>query len=70
MNADTPFGAPPMSGGKQGWKAYRPVIWSLMAAVAVALLVNPWFVAMFPVGVAIGLSARIWRGRHPRRRRA
>jgi hypothetical protein len=61
MTGDTPFGA-------QGWKDYRPVIWSLMAAVAVALLVKPWFVSLFLVGFAIGLGARIWRGR--RRRRA
>jgi hypothetical protein len=56
-----------MSGGRQGWKVYRPVIWALMAAVAVALLVNPWFVSMFLVGVAIGLGARIWRGQQRRR---
>ena len=56
-----------MTGDWKGWKAYRPVIWALMAAAAVALLVNPWFVSMFLVGVAIGLGARIWRGQRRRR---
>ena len=45
------------------WRDYRPMIWSLMAAVAVALLVKPWFISLFLVGVAIGLGARIWRAR-------
>jgi len=62
VTGQTPFGA-------GDWKDYRPVIWSLMAAVAVALLVNPWFVSLFLVGVAIGLGARIWRGRRSRRAR-
>jgi hypothetical protein len=50
------------------WKVYRPMIWSLMAAVAVALLVTPWFISLFLVGVAIGLGARIWRAQRSRRR--
>ena len=49
------------------WKDYRPMIWSLMAAVAVALLITPWFISLFLVGFAIGLSTRIWRGRRSRR---
>ena len=49
------------------WRDYRPMIWSLMAAVAVALLVKPWFVSLFLVGFAIGLGARIWRARRSRR---
>ena len=55
MTGDTPVGA-------SGWLAYRPVLWWLMLAAAVALLVNPWFVSLFLVGMAIGLAARIWRG--------
>jgi hypothetical protein len=49
------------------WRDYRPTIWSLMAAVAVALLVRPWFISLFLVGVAIGLGARIWRAKRARR---
>jgi hypothetical protein len=55
MTGDTPFGA-------SGLLAYRPVLWWLMLAAAVALLVNPWFVSLFLVGMAIGLAARIRRG--------
>lgn len=51
------------------WKVYRPMIWSLMAAVAVALLVKPWFISLFLVGIAIGLGARIWRAQRSRRRK-
>ena len=51
------------------WRDYRPMIWSLMAAVAVALLVTPWFISLFLVGVAIGLGARIWRAKRRRRAR-
>jgi hypothetical protein len=49
------------------WKRYRPAIWSLMAAIAVALVVKPWFVSLFLVGVAIGLALRIRGGRGRRR---
>ena len=49
------------------WLAYRPVLWCLMLAAAVALVVNPWFISLFLVGAAIGLAARIWRGQRRRR---
>jgi hypothetical protein len=45
------------------WRDFRPTIWSLMVAIAVALLVNPWYVAVFFVGAAIGLAARTIRMR-------
>ena len=43
------------------WMDYRPVLWALMAAAAVGLLIRPWFISLFLVGMAIGLAARIWR---------
>ena len=43
------------------WRDFRPAIWALMLAVAVALLVNPWFVSLFFVGCAVGLAARTLR---------
>ena len=49
------------------WRDYRPAIWSLMAALAVALLIKPWFISLFLVGVAIGLGMRIWRARRAAR---
>jgi hypothetical protein len=47
------------------WRDYRPAIWLAMLAVAIALLVNPWFVAV-PVlggaaGVALGVRRRLRR---------
>jgi hypothetical protein len=50
------------------WRDYRPAIWSLMVALAVGLLFNPWFVSLFFVGIAIGLGAKITRGRRRLRR--
>ena len=46
---------------------YRPVLWALMAAAAVALLVNPWFISLFLVGAAIGIGARVRQRRRQAR---
>jgi hypothetical protein len=48
------------------WKIWRPVIWLTMVAIAVALLIQPWFLAAVPLGMAIGAGIRIQQ----RRRRA
>ena len=48
------------------WKDWRPAIWLAMLGVAVALLVNPWYIAAIPFGAAIGAAIRIQQ----RRRRA
>jgi hypothetical protein len=52
------------------WRDFRPTIWSVMLAVAVALLVNPWFISLFFVGAAIGLTGRTLRLRRDAARRA
>lgn len=43
------------------WMDYRPVLWALMAAAAVALLVTPWYISLFLVGAAIGIALRVRR---------
>ena len=50
------------------WRIYRPAIWSLMLALAVALVVKPWFLSLFLVGIAIGMVAKTWRIQRRRRR--
>jgi hypothetical protein len=40
------------------WKIWRPAIWLTMIAIAVALLVNPWYFAAIPLGMAIGVGIR------------
>ncbi len=45
------------------WKDWRPAIWLAMLGVAVALLVNPWYIAAIPFGAAIGAAIRIQQRR-------
>lgn len=56
------------------WRDWRPVIWMVMLAIAVALLVNPPYIAALFLGGAIGLAVRIRQRRRlpparPRRKR-
>jgi hypothetical protein len=46
------------------WRDYRPAIWIAMVAVAVALLVQPWSLALPLLGGAVGFALGV-----PRRRR-
>jgi hypothetical protein len=48
------------------WRDWRPAIWLVMLAVAIALLVNPWYISAVPLGAAIGAALQIRK----RRRRA
>jgi hypothetical protein len=48
------------------WRDWRPAIWLVMLAVAVALLFNQWYISAIPLGAAIGAAIRI----RQRRRRA
>lgn len=41
------------------WRDYRPAIWLTMAAIAIALLVSPWLVALPVLGGAIGYAASV-----------
>jgi hypothetical protein len=41
------------------WRDYRPAIWLAMLAVAVALLVTPWLVALPLLGGAIGYALSV-----------
>jgi hypothetical protein len=41
------------------WRDWRPAIWLAMLAVAIALLVNPWYIAAIPLGAAMGAAIRI-----------
>ncbi len=41
------------------WRDYRPAIWLAMIAVAVMLIVNPWYFGAIPLGAAIGSALRI-----------
>jgi hypothetical protein len=50
------------------WRDYRPAIWLVMVGIAVMLLVNPWFIGAIFFGAAIGVAAKVHRGR--RRARA
>lgn len=49
------------------WRDYRLAIWLAMIAVAVALLVSPWLVALPVLGGAIGAALAV-RRRHVRLR--
>jgi hypothetical protein len=60
----------------QDWKVYRPAIWVAMLGVALALVVNPPYIGVVVIGVAIGIGIRIVtarrrvaRGLPPQRRR-
>ncbi len=44
------------------WKLWRPVIWLTMIGIALGLLVNP-YLGVLVVGGAIGVAAKIARGR-------
>jgi hypothetical protein len=48
------------------WRVYRPAIWLAILGVAVALLVNPAWIAAAPLGAAAGVALRI----RQRRRRS
>jgi 4-hydroxybenzoate polyprenyltransferase len=48
------------------WRVYRPAIWLAILGIAVALLVNPFWIAAAPLGAAAGVALRI---RQRRRRR-
>jgi hypothetical protein len=52
----------------QDWRVYRPAIWLAMLGIAVALLVNPWWLGAPLLGAAIGVALRIRSGRRPRAR--
>ena len=43
------------------WRDYRLAIWLAMIAVAVALLVSPWLVALPVLGGAIGVALAVRR---------
>jgi hypothetical protein len=49
------------------WRVYRPAIWLAIVGIAVALLVNPAWIAAAPLGAAVGAGLRI-RQRQRRRR--
>jgi hypothetical protein len=48
------------------WRVYRPAIWLAILGVAVALLVNPAWIAAAPLGAAAGVALRIRQRRRPR----
>jgi hypothetical protein len=50
------------------WRDYRPAIWMVMLGIAVVLVVKPWFIGAIFFGAAIGIAAKVYRGR--RRARA
>ncbi len=45
------------------WRDWRPSIWLAMLGIAVALLVNPPYVAAIFWGAAIGIALRTWQQR-------
>lgn len=50
------------------WRDYRLAIWMFMLGIAVVLVVKPWFLGAIFFGAAIGIAAKVYRGR--RRARA
>jgi hypothetical protein len=50
------------------WRDYRVAIWMVMLGTAVVLVVKPWFLGAIFFGAAIGIAAKVYRGR--RRARA
>lgn len=50
-----------------GWRAFRPAIWTAMLGVALLLLVSPAYFGALVLGIAIGITVRIQRGRTRRR---
>lgn len=51
------------------WRVYRPAIWTAMLGIALALLINPWYICALPLGAALGIALKIRRGRAGRLRR-
>jgi hypothetical protein len=45
------------------WRDFRPAIWLVMLGIAVILLVKPWFLGAIFFGGAIGIAAKVYRGR-------
>jgi hypothetical protein len=45
------------------WRDWRPAIWLTMLGIAVALLVNPWYLSALLFGAAIGAAFRIQQRR-------
>jgi hypothetical protein len=45
------------------WRDFRPAIWLVMLGIAFILLFKPWFIAAIFFGAAIGIAAKVVRGR-------
>ncbi len=45
------------------WRDYRLAIWMFMLGIAVVLVVKPWFLGAIFFGAAIGIAAKVYRGR-------
>jgi hypothetical protein len=56
--------------GTGDWRDFRPAIWLMMLGIAVMLLFKPWFLGAIFFGAAIGIAAKVYRGRRRARRAA
>jgi hypothetical protein len=45
------------------WRDFRPAIWLVMLGIAVILVIKPWFLGAIFFGAAIGIAAKVYRGR-------
>jgi hypothetical protein len=45
------------------WRIWRPAIWLVMLGIAVALVVNPWWLSAVFFGAAIGSAIQIRKRR-------
>jgi hypothetical protein len=61
-------GSPPAPDRPTDWREYRPAIWLAMLGIALLLVVNLYAGIAF-LGAAIGVGAKIGRGRSLRARR-
>ena len=48
---------------RDDWKAFRPAIWTAMLAIAVMLLIAPFYLGAALLGAAVGIALRIEQGR-------